>query len=84
LLDQAIQKDDILSQKNINIKESDALLRLSGGDGRKLLNVFELVVNTQNTTDITITNDLVMESAQENIALYDKSANNTMILFQPL
>jgi putative ATPase len=73
LLDQAIQKDDILSQKNINIKESDALLRLSGGDGRKLLNVFELVVNTQNTTDITITNDLVMESAQENIALYDKS-----------
>lgn len=73
LLDQAKQKDDILSQKNINIKESDALLRLSGGDGRKLLNVFELVVNTQNTTDITITNDLVMESAQENIALYDKS-----------
>ncbi|MDG1189823.1 MAG: replication-associated recombination protein A [Flavobacteriales bacterium] len=73
LLDQAIQKDDFLSQKNINIKESDALLRLSGGDGRKLLNVFELVVNTQNTTDITITNDLVMESAQENIALYDKS-----------
>ena len=72
-IDQAIQKDDILSQKNINIKESDALLRLSGGDGRKLLNVFELVVNTQNTTDITITNDLVMESAQENIALYDKS-----------
>ena len=73
LLDQAIQKDDILSQKNINIKEIDALLRLSGGDGRKLLNVFELVVNTQNTTDITITNDLVMESAQENIASYDKS-----------
>jgi putative ATPase len=73
LLDQAIQKDDVLSQKNINIKESDALLRLSGGDGRKLLNVFELVVNTQTTKEITITNDLVMESAQENIALYDKS-----------
>ncbi|MDB2361959.1 replication-associated recombination protein A [Flavobacteriales bacterium] len=73
LLDQAIQKDDFLSQKNINIKESDALLRLSGGDGRKLLNIFELVVNTQTTKKITITNDLVMESAQENIALYDKS-----------
>lgn len=73
LLDQAIQKDDFLSQKNINIKESDALLRLSGGDGRKLLNIFELVVNTQTTKEITITNDLVMESAQENIALYDKS-----------
>jgi len=73
LLDQAIQKDDFLSQKNINIKDSDALLRLSGGDGRKLLNIFELVVNTQTTKKITITNDLVMESAQENIALYDKS-----------
>ena len=73
LLEQAVMKDEILSQKNITIKESDALLRLSGGDGRKLLNVFELVVNTQNTNDITITNDLVMESAQENIALYDKS-----------
>ena len=73
LLNQAIQKDNIFSQKNIKIKESDALLRLSGGDGRKLLNIFELVVNTQNTNDITITNDLVMESAQENIAIYDKS-----------
>ncbi|MBL6657083.1 MAG: replication-associated recombination protein A [Flavobacteriales bacterium] len=73
LLELAVQKDEILSQKKITIKESDALLRLSGGDGRKLLNVFELVVNTQTTNDITITNDLVMESAQENIALYDKS-----------
>lgn len=73
LLEQAIQKDEIISQKKINIKESDALLRLSGGDGRKLLNIFELVVNTQNTTEISITNDMVMESAQENIALYDKS-----------
>ena len=73
LLEQAIQKDEIISQKKINIKESDALLRLSGGDGRKLLNIFELVVNTQNTTAISITNDMVMESAQENIALYDKS-----------
>lgn len=73
LLEQAIQKDEIISQKKINIKESDALLRISGGDGRKLLNIFELVVNTQNTTEISITNDMVMESAQENIALYDKS-----------
>ena len=75
LLYQAIQKDNIFSQKNIKIKESDALLRLSGGDGRKLLNIFELVVNTQNTNDITITNDLVMQSAQENIAIYDKSGD---------
>ena len=59
--------------KRIDIKETDALLRLSGGDGRKLLNVFELVINSQNTKNISITNDLVMASAQENVALYDKT-----------
>ena len=72
LLEQAITKDEILKTKRIDIKETDALLRLSGGDGRKLLNVFELVINTQNTKNISITNDLVMASAQENVALYDK------------
>lgn len=73
LLEQAITKDEILKTKRIDIKETDALLRLSGGDGRKLLNVFELVINTQNTKNISITNDLVMASAQENVALYDKT-----------
>ena len=73
LLEQAITKDEILKTKRIDIKETDALLRLSGGDGRKLLNVFELVINTQNTKNISITNDLVMGSAQENVALYDKT-----------
>ena len=73
LLEQAVTKDEILKTKRIDIKETDALLRLSGGDGRKLLNVFELVINTQNTKNISITNDLVMASAQENVALYDKT-----------
>ena len=73
LLEQAVTKDEILKTIRIDIKETDALLRLSGGDGRKLLNVFELVINTQNTKNISITNDLVMASAQENVALYDKT-----------
>ena len=73
LLEQAITKDEILKTKRIDIKETDALLRLSGGDGRKLLNVFELVINTQNSDDISITNELVIASAQENMVLYDKT-----------
>jgi len=73
LLQIAIDKDPYLKQKKIIIKEDQALLQLSGGDGRKLLNVFELVINTQNQKDIVITNDLVMQSAQKNIALYDKT-----------
>jgi putative ATPase len=73
LLEQAITKDEMLKTKRIDLKETDALLRLSGGDGRKLLNVFELVINTQNTKDISITNEIVMASAQENVALYDKT-----------
>ena len=73
LLEQAITRDEILKTKHIYIKETDALLRLSGGDGRKLLNVFELVINTQNSDDISITNELVIASAQENMVLYHKT-----------
>ena len=73
LLDQALNKDKELQKRNIVIKEHEALLRLSGGDGRKLLNVFELVINAQKDKDIHITNKLVMESAQESLALYDKN-----------
>ena len=70
LLEQAVTKDGILN-KFTDIKETDALIyyQLHG----KLLNVFELVINTQNTKNISITNDLVMASAQENVALYDKT-----------
>jgi putative ATPase len=73
LLDRAIKKDAIISSKKIKIKESEALLRLSGGDGRKLLNIFELVVNASPEDQISITNDKVLELVQQNTVLYDKT-----------
>jgi len=73
LLHRAMEADAYLKTKNIDLKETEALLRLSGGDGRKLLNIFELVVNASETDDIEITNDRVMQLAQKNTVLYDKS-----------
>lgn len=73
LLQRALQKDSFLMSKNIKLKETEALLRLSGGDGRKLLNIFELVVNASAEDDITITNDRVFQLVQKNTVLYDKS-----------
>jgi putative ATPase len=73
LLDRAIKKDAFISSKKIKIKESEALLRLSGGDGRKLLNIFELVVNASPEGQISITNDKVLELVQQNTVLYDKT-----------
>ena len=73
LLKNSIVKDDILSKKHINIDETEALIRLSGGDARKLLNIFELIVNSVNTNKITITNDLVNERVQNNTVRYDKT-----------
>ena len=72
LLHQAIQQDELLSKKQIEIQEYEALLRLSGGDARKLLNTFELVVNSITEEKKVITNELVMQSVQQNLALYDK------------
>lgn len=76
MLHQAIGKDEILKTKKITLSETEALLRLSGGDGRKLLNVFELVVNAIGGNDIEITNDKVTSIVQQNIALYDKTGEN--------
>lgn len=73
LLDRAMKLDTIISSKKIKIKESEALLRLSGGDGRKLLNIFELVVNASPEGQITITNEKVLELVQQNTVLYDKT-----------
>ena len=73
LLEKAMKKDAFLKKKEIEILETEALLRLSGGDARKLLNIFELVVNTLSSDKISITNELVMELMQQNIALYDKT-----------
>lgn len=73
LLKRAIEEDEILSQKNIKLKETDALLRLSGGDARKLLNIFELIINSFDSDDIEITNDNVLQKAQNNTVRYDKT-----------
>lgn len=73
LLERAIATDKEFSTKKIELKETEALLRLSGGDGRKLLNIFELIVNSENTENIVITNDLVMNKVQKNTVLYDKT-----------
>jgi putative ATPase len=76
MLDLAITTDSVLKTKKITIKENEALLRLSGGDGRKLLNVFELVVNSIGGDAIEITNEKVTNIVQQNIAIYDKAGEN--------
>jgi putative ATPase len=75
LLETAIIKDELLKQKNIELKETTALLNISGGDARKLLNLFELVADsiTPEKGKVIITDQKVMEIAQKKIALYDKS-----------
>ena len=73
LLHRALKTDKYLATKNIQLTETEALLRLSGGDGRKLLNIFELVVNASGEDQISITNDRVFELVQQNTVLYDKS-----------
>ncbi len=71
LLHEAIEKDEFLKIKKIELKETEALLNLSGGDARKLYNLLELVTDTMGK-NIVITDDKVMEIAQKKIALYDK------------
>lgn len=73
MLHKAIQNDEVLSRKNITIAEHEALIRVSGGDARKLLNALEITANSQNGTNITITNELVLNVIQQNLALYDKN-----------
>ncbi|QCX40088.1 replication-associated recombination protein A [Aureibaculum algae] len=72
LLNRAIAEDSIISKKNIELKETDALLQLSGGDARKLLNIFELIVNAEDEP-IVITNEKVLEKVQNNTVRYDKT-----------
>jgi len=73
LLDRAMKNDNFLISKKIKIPEHEALLRLSGGDARKLLNLFELVVDTIGTETVEITDEKTISIAQKKIALYDKS-----------
>jgi putative ATPase len=72
LLEKAITKDELLKKKNIDLKETAALLNISGGDGRKLLNLLEIVCDASGDS-VTITDTFVMQVAQKRIALYDKS-----------
>ena len=74
LLHNAITRDAILKTKDIQLQETEALLKLSGGDGRKLLNTFELVINaTPDGEPVVITNDSVLHLVQRNTVLYDKT-----------
>jgi putative ATPase len=73
LLQRALKTDAFMASKNIELRETEAILRLSGGDGRKLLNIFELVVNAAAEDHIIITNDRVFELVQQNTVLYDKT-----------
>ncbi len=73
LLDRALAEDVLLREKEINVEETEALMRYSGGDARKLLNVLEIVVDAQaGRSPIVINNAVVTESIQENMAIYDK------------
>lgn len=73
LLKKALKQDEYLNKKDIQIEEYEALLRLSGGDARRLLNVLELVVNAGKEDTIMITNEYVLKHVQQNMALYDKA-----------
>lgn len=74
LLQQALEKVELDTSKKIRLKETEALVTISGGDARKLLNLFELVVDALSVeTEITITDDKVMDIAQQRVALYDKA-----------
>lgn len=74
LLDRAVSEDEILKERNIRIEETDALFRHSGGDGRKLLNILEIVVDAlASNREIIINNKTVTDCLQENIAIYDKN-----------
>jgi putative ATPase len=72
MLDRAMKEDAILKTKKIEIKETQALLRLSGGDARKLLNLFEAVVMSSTDTTVAVTDEDVIKVAQQVIPLYDK------------
>ena len=72
LLDRAIHQDTILKEKNIQLKETGALLRYSGGDARKLLNILELVVDAEASDEIIVTDEKVVNRLQQNPLAYDK------------
>ena len=73
ILNRALNEDELLKNLKVDLQETEALLRLSGGDARKLLNMFELVVSSEDQDPLTITDELVMSKVQKNTVLYDKT-----------
>jgi len=73
LLHRAINEDEVINQKIVSLRETEALIRLSGGDARKLLNIFELIVSTETAQKVSITNEMVLSKVQQNTVLYDKT-----------
>ena len=75
LLERALREDSSLKNRRIHLKETEALFRLSGGDGRKLLNIFELLVNSETKDPIHITDAMVQQKVQKNTVHYDKTGD---------
>jgi putative ATPase len=75
ILERALKTDEALVKKNIKLHETEALIKLSGGDARKLLNIFELIVNSESGKKIVITNDFVQNKVQNNQIIYDKTGD---------
>ncbi|NVK49769.1 MAG: replication-associated recombination protein A [Cyclobacteriaceae bacterium] len=73
MIQQALEKDPDLKKIKVELKETDALMRISGGDGRKLLNLLEIVIDGIHENPCIITDEKVMQIAQQKVALYDKS-----------
>jgi len=73
LVQSAIQKDELLQKKKIDLKETEALFRYSGGDARRLLNLLEIVFNSFSGSELIVTNKLVADTIQQKMALYDKT-----------
>ena len=76
LINRSISEDIFLKEKKITLKETNALLRISGGDARKLLNIFDLVVSSEKKEKVEITDKIVMEISQQNLASYDKNGEH--------
>jgi len=75
ILEHALRKDSVLKEYNLDIKETDALIELSGGDARKLLSLLELVLQTQQTKHIELNNALVFDTVQTQTVLFDKNGD---------
>ena len=76
LVNRSISEDIFLKEKKIILKETNALLKISGGDARKLLNIFDLVVSSEKKEKVEITDKIVMEISQQNLASYDKNGEH--------